>query len=90
MAPVGSVGAPRIGRTRRLDIVAGAAGERLQVIGETFSRFRCHRQGRGGGLFLIVSLTVWRLVHFHCDIDDVGQVVLGLGVGLDGHGMTLA
>jgi hypothetical protein len=79
MPPVGRVGTPCIGRTRRLDVIAGTAGEFFQMRRQSWGSVG---RGRGGGVFPFVSFAVWRLAHLHDDIDDVGQIVTAIRIGL--------
>jgi hypothetical protein len=79
MLPVGCVGAPGVGRTRRLDIVARAIGQRVEMRRQ--ARGQDDRKGRGGGFGLRRRL-FRRTTHLQDDVDDVGHVVADRGVRL--------
>ncbi|ESY86401.1 hypothetical protein X739_11855 [Mesorhizobium sp. LNHC220B00] len=74
MLPVGGVGAPGVGRARRLNVVAGAIGEFSQMRWQAKRWLRNRRRQRGRGLFAILGI-VCGLAHGEHDIDNIRQVV---------------
>ncbi len=87
MAPVGSVGAPRIGGACRFDVIPGTAGERVKMRGQPgILGGRKGRGGRLGGIGLLLGHTA----HFPNDVDDVRKIIARnlVCVALGHHGYS--